>query len=201
MITLPKTLMNFNYFIAQLSHQVKLSPALELELNSRLKEFCILKGTYVLNPGEVCKHIYFVKSGFFRIFTSDGFEETTIDFAGSNHIAIALANFLMQKSEQEGIVCEENATVYRLSYYDWLALADIAPEFLHITNLVLQKYLLHTNFEKDVYRISNSAQKYVYLTQYYKGIANIVSQKHIASYLGITGPTLSNLLKEMLRKP
>ena len=193
--------MDFNYFIDPFSGHINLNASLEQELLSRVKELAIVKGAYLLQPGDICKHAYFVKSGFFRIFTTDGFEEATIDFAGRGQIATALSNFLKQKTHQEGIVCEESAIVFRLSYHDWHALQDLDPQFLSISNLILQHYLLHINLEKDTYRTSNSAQKYTYLTQNYKGIANIVCQKHIASYLGITGPTLSNLLKDMLRKP
>lgn len=193
--------MNFNDYIQPITLSAHLNATLEQELWSRMKELSVIKGSYLLHPGDTCKHLYLVKSGFFRIFTSDGFEETTIDFACEGQIALALSNFLQQKSHQEGIVCESNAIVYRLSYHDWMALQDLAPEFITLSNLVLQKYLLHLNTQKDHYRTSNSAQKYHYLTQHYKGIAHIVSQKHIASYLGITGPTLSNLLKDMLRRP
>lgn len=192
--------MNFNIYIYPIPTNLHLNQTLEKELWSRMREIEINKGTYLLHPGEVCKYLYIVKSGFFRVYTSDGFDETTTDFAGQGQIAVALHNFLVQKSAQEGIVCEADAIVYRLSYHDWMALQDLAPEFISLSNLILQKYLLLLHTQKDKYRTSNSAQKYQYLTQQYKGIANIVSQKHIASYLGITGPTLSTLLKDMLRK-
>ncbi|TKC10662.1 Crp/Fnr family transcriptional regulator [Pedobacter polaris] len=192
--------MNFNYFIDHYKQYLN-CPILELELLSRLKELNIVKGTYVLNPGDICKYVYYVKSGFFRVFKGDGFDEETIDFAAPGHLATAIPNFLIQQSQREGIVCEENARVLRISHSDWLALENLSPKFINLGKLILQAYLQQVNTQKNLYRTSNASQKYQYLTQHYKGIARIVSQKNIASYLGITAPTLSNLLKTMLKKP
>ena len=192
--------MNFNYFVGQLQAKGNLDQNNIEELRARIKELSLVKGTNLLFPGELCKYLYFIKDGFFRIYTSDGFQDKTIDFAGPNRFATAIDGFFTQKISNEGIICEENSVVFRISYHDWLALEDLSPQFLNISKQLLLDYLLSINYEKNVYRISNATEKYKYLGKQYPGIANIVSQKHIASYLGITGPTLSNLLKDMLRK-
>ena len=173
----------------------------ELELQKRVKELCVIKGTHLLNPGEICKYVYFVKSGFFRTYRSDNFIEETIDFAGPGHFALALKNFLAQEIGNEGIVCEANAIVLRMSYQDWISMESVFPQFLQLSKQVLQEYILFLNYQKNIYRTSNATQKYFYLCEQFKGISNIVKQKHIASYLGITGPTFSNLLKDQWKKP
>ena len=193
--------MNFKYFIDYLQSRVTLDLECEVALQARVKELSITKGSNLLYPGELCKYIYFIKSGFFRVYTSDGFEDKTIDFATTDQFITAIDGFFNQQASNEGITCEENSIVFRISYYDWLALEDYSPHFLSLSKKILQEHLLRINYEKNIYRVSNATQKYVYLGQQYPGIANIVSQKHIANYLGITGPTLSNLLKEMFRKP
>ncbi len=193
--------MNFKYFIDYLKSKISFDQACEDELRFRVKELSIIKGTNLLFPGELCKYIYFIKSGFFRVYTSDGFEDRTIDFGSPNHFITAIDGFLTQQITNEGMICEENAIVFRISHYDWLALEDVSPKFIILAKEILKEYLLQINHEKNIYRISNAAQKYDYLVKHYPGIGNIVCQKHIASYLGITGPTLSNLLKEIFRKP
>jgi len=192
--------MNFKYFIEHLKSRVNLDQAAQDELRVRVKELNIVKGTNLLFPGELCKYIYFVNSGFFRIYASDGFEDRTTDFARSGHFMTAIDGFFAQQITEEGIICEENAVVFRISFHDWLALEVLSPQFLNLSKLLFQEYLIRMTYEKNVYRISNAAQKYTYLCERYSGIANIVSQKNIASYLGITGPTLSNLLKDFLKK-
>jgi CRP-like cAMP-binding protein len=192
--------MNFQYFIDYLQARVRLDRECETALFARIKELTITKGSNILYPGDLCKYLYFIKSGFFRVYTSDGFEDKTIDFATSGQFVTAIDGFFNQTAGNEGIICEENSVVFRISYHDWLALEDYCPLFLSLSKKILVEYLLRINYEKNVYRTSNATQKYIYLGQQYPGIANIVSQKHIANYLGITGPTLSNLLKDMFRK-
>ena len=93
-----------------------------------------------------------------------------------------------------------DAVLLKLNVNDILALQDLSADFLRLHNLILQEYLLLLNTEKNVYRTSNATQKYLYLCERYPGIANIITHKNIASYLGITAPTLSNLLKDLLSK-
>lgn len=192
--------MNFHYFLSHLRARVDLDNDAVEELRVRVKELSIIKGSNLLYPKEVCKYIYFIKNGFFRIYTSDGFEDQTIDFACTGHFMTAIDSFFTQQATSEGIVCEEDAIVFRIGYHDWLALETLSPQFLLLSKALFQEYFLRLNYEKNVYRVSNAKQKYHYLGERYPRIANVVSQKNLASYLGITGPTLSNLLKEMLKK-
>jgi CRP-like cAMP-binding protein len=192
--------MEFQYFMNYLRSRIKLDADCETALRARVKELHITKGTTLLYPGDLCKHLYFIKSGFFRVYTSDGFEDQTIDFATTDHFLTAINGFFNQRIGNEGIICEEDAVIFRINYYDWLALEDTSPQFLQLSKIILQESVVQLNLEKDLYRTSNSKDKYLYLGRHYPGIKNAISQKHIASYLGITGPTLSNLLKEMFRK-
>ncbi|MDQ7948182.1 MAG: Crp/Fnr family transcriptional regulator [Pedobacter sp.] len=192
--------MDVKFFIDYLQSRVVLDQECVEAISARIKQLTIIKGSNLLYPGDLCKHLYFIKTGFFRVYTSDGFEDKTIDFATDNQFMTAIDSFFKQQVGHEGIVCEETAIVWRISYHDWLALQDLSPCFLHLSNKILQEHLIRVNHEKNIYRISNASQKYRYLGEQYPGIANVVSQKHIANYLGITGPTLSNLLKEMFRK-
>lgn len=193
--------MNFHYFLSHLRARVNLDTNAEEELRVRVKELSVIKGTNLLFPKNVCKYIYFIKTGFFRVYTSDGFEDQTIDFACAGHFVTAIDSFFTQQITTEGIICEEDSIVFRISFYDWLALEDLSPQFLMLSKSLFQEYFIRLNQEKNVYRVSNAKDKYCYLCERYPRIANIVSQKNIASYLGITGPTLSNLLKDMLKKP
>lgn len=193
--------MHFKHFINHLSLRANLSSEHILAVQSRVKQLHINKGSQLLYPGDVCKHTYFVVSGFFRIYQTDGFEEETVDFSGPNQFVTSLHNFLNQKADNKGIICEEDAIVFKISYYDCLALEDLSAEFLLLNKQIMLEYIREIYDEKDIYRLSNATQKYLYLSTKYQGISNIVSQKHIASYLGITPPSLSALLKELLRKP
>jgi CRP-like cAMP-binding protein len=192
--------MNLTYFMNHLQSLVQLSPQWQTELKIRTKEVQTQKGNTLLYPNDICKHLYFIRSGFFRVYTTENETEETVDFASADHFITSLPSFFTQKNGKEGIVCEADGVLLQLNFYDILALQELSADFLRISNLVLQQYLLLLNQEKNVYRTANATEKYLYLCQQYPGIANIVSHKNIASYLGIAAPTFSNLLKELLTK-
>jgi CRP-like cAMP-binding protein len=109
--------MSFKLFVNHLQGKINLDQTAIEELRVRVKELSIIKGANLLFPGELCKYLYFVSEGFFRIYTSDGFEDKTVAFACPNHFLTALEGFFTQKILNEGIVCEENAVVLRISYH------------------------------------------------------------------------------------
>lgn len=192
--------MNLAYFMNHVQTLVELSPQWQAELKVRTKEVVLQRGHNLLYPNEICKYVYFIRSGFFRIYSTENQIDETVDFASADHFITSLQSFFTQKIGKEGIVCEMDGVLLQLNFYDILALQEQSADFLRISNLVLQQYLLLLNQEKNVYRTANSTEKYQYLCQQYPGIANIVSHKNIASYLGIAAPTFSNLLKELLTK-
>ena len=192
--------MNLTYFMNHVQTLVQLSPEWQTELKIRTKEVILQRGDNLLYPNDICKHVYFIRSGFFRVYTTENEIEETVDFASADHFITSLQSFFTQKNGKEGIVCEMDGVLLQLNFYDILALQELSADFLRISNLVLQQYLLLLNQEKNVYRTANATAKYLYLCQQYPGIVNIVSHNNIASYLGIAAPTFSNLLKELLTK-
>ena len=192
--------MHFNYFMEHLQGRFQLSPIYQQELKSRVKVMAVYKGQDLHFPGEICKYVYFIHSGFFRNYILHDEQEETIDFAGQDKFITSAVSFLNQVNTKEGIICVIPGIVIRINLYDWLALEDISPDFLRLGHIIMQEYLLHSHHEKNLFRTANANEKYEYLCQQFPAIKNMVSGKDIASYLGITQPTFSNLLKNRLRK-
>ncbi|MFN0291594.1 Crp/Fnr family transcriptional regulator [Pedobacter helvus] len=192
--------MNFTYFMSHLQGRVQLNEQWQAEIKNRCQLVEIQKGGVLLYPNEICRHVYFVCSGFFRMFSLENELDETIDFAATDDFLTCIDTFFSQKNGKEGIICERDGVLLKLNINDILALQDLSTDFLRLCNAILQEYLILINREKNVFRTANATQKYLYLCRRYPGIANLVSHKHIASYLGITPPTLSILLKGLLRK-
>lgn len=192
--------MNFTYFMSHLQGRVQLNEQWQTEIKNRCQLVEIQKGGVLLYPNEICKHVYFVCSGFFRMFSLENELDETIDFASTDDFLTCIDTFFSQKNGKEGIICEADGVLLKLNINDILALQDLSTDFLRLCNVILQEYLILINREKNVFRTANATQKYLYLCRRYPGITNFVSYKHIASYLGVTQPTLSNLLKNLLRK-
>lgn len=191
--------MKNSHFIQLLKSQFDLSENGEKMLEPRIKKMLMPKGTPLLRPGEVCRHIYFLESGFLRLYINEEQQQTT-DFGCKGHFCAAIESLLQQSQSEEGIICETDAKLYALHYYDLLVLEDLSLEFVTLSKKILSHYLLRINQEKRIYLKGNAAEKFQHVCQHYPGLAAHIKHKDMASYLGITQQSFSRILKESLSK-
>ncbi len=193
--------MFFNEFITHLAKTTHLNETLSKALQNRVRPLQLVKRQSLVQPGEVCKQLYYIQEGFFRLYqhTADG--ERTTDFAGAGEFVTVIPSFFGQKPGSHGLVCEANAYIYALSYYDLRALEELYPDFLTLSKNITTQYLMRFYQDMEFYRTASATGRYLYLCQKYPKITNMVSQKHIASYLGLAPQTLSRIIKETIRRP
>jgi len=191
--------MKNSHFIQLLKSRFNLSEDGEQLLQHRIKKMSMLKGTPLLRPGEICRYIYFLESGFLRLYKENGEQQTT-DFSCQGHFCAAVESLLNQSESEEGIVCETDTKLYALHYYDLMMLEELSPEFVLLSKKLLSYYLLRLNQEKNAYLKGNAAEKFKHVCQHFPGISAHVKNKDMASYLGITQQSFSRMLKENLTK-
>lgn len=190
--------MNFEHFFNHLKQRCEQVAEFESAILERAKEMEINKGQVLLYPGDICKNVYFVHSGFLRLYRETPYQEATVDFAGPGQFTTCLSSFFSQQKSKEGIICENSGIIFKISYHDWLSLEDLSPIFILLNKAIFQEYLTIISEERNIFRTSNATQKYLYLKAKYPQLHNLVSQKHIASYLGITEQRMSHIRKDLL---
>ncbi len=193
--------MKIKVFEDYLLQHYPLNESLLQEILLRTKETIVRKNTCLLLPGEISKFTYFISEGFFRSFIQLEEKEQTTDFFGPGEMCLVRASFFRQIKSQEGIVCEKDALVFKISYYDWKALEDASPEFLSLTNTLVIKDLLKLAEDIGVARRLSTKDQYLFLKSQHPGINTLVAQRYIASYLGISEPTMSGIMKSLLFNP
>ncbi len=189
-----------DYFLNYISSRMEISIKFEQEFKRRVKKLHIKKGGQLLYPGEPCRFLYFIESGFFSVFEVNQLEERTTRFAGPNDFITSPKGFFMQTSVNDGIICEQEATIFSISYIDWIELEKLFPEFIILTKKLLIEHLLESQKENEIYRTATSIERYLFLKQRYPSIQHVISQKKLASYLGVTAPSFSNILKRLLKR-
>lgn len=191
--------MFFNDFIQQLAPNHHLDDALRHALYNRLQGLKLLKRQHLLQEGQVAKQLYYIHEGFFRIYQHTPEGERTTDFAQAGELLTVIPSFFGQKPSSHGIVCEADAQLYALSYYDLRALEERYPDFMALNNHITTRYLIQFYHDMAFYRTASATQRYLYLCQRYPSITNIVSQKDISSYLGLAPQTLSRIIRETIK--
>jgi CRP-like cAMP-binding protein len=164
----------------------------KLTLKSGLTEKKLNKKEQLLASGDICKNIYFVCSGCLRTYYRDKEgDEHNVLFSPENWWATDMLSFSRHKAATYNIEALENTRLLYLSFKTLEQLYIEIPKLERFFRILMQNGF--SLFQSRVTsNISQSAQqRYKRFQQQYPTLEQRISQKHIASYLGITPIFLS----------
>ena len=159
---------------------------------SILKEKKYSKKSIILKEGEICRTINFVKSGTLRAFYRDPEgKESTIMFAISDWWITDMSCFINQQPAILNIETLEESLILHLQKEDLDELYLKIPKFERFFRIIMQNAYIREQL-RVIQNLSLSAeQRYYIFLKKYPQVAKQVTQKQIASYLGITPEFLS----------
>lgn len=189
--------MNYSTFIERLEKCGNLSEERKSLLRDRSADINIPEKEVLLHPGELCKYVYFVKQGLFRSFRNINYKEETTNFIGEGDFMTCMHGFFAHSFAKDGLVCEQQAIVIKVNFYDWQAMCDEDPDFLKISMNICIGYLVSHYEQSYIHRTCNTTKKLEHLCMIYPGILNRVAQKHIASYFGVSEQAMSGIIANL----
>ena len=159
------------------------------------------KNQFLLNEGEVCTHIGFVNSGCLREYTIDSKgNEHIIQFAIEDWWVSDLNSFLSGKPAEYNVDTLQDSEVLLLGKSARDELLDNCPKMERFFRLLIEANHIATH-QRIADSLSASAEeRYLKFIKTYPKLFEIVPQKQIASYLGITPQSLSRIRKELTQK-
>jgi len=157
--------------------------------------------TIILNAGEICKHSYFVNSGLLRSFTiNDNIVEHILSFACEGWWIGDMYSLISQKPGTLFIEVLEDAEVVLLSKENQEQLYHEIPKLERFFRILTENSLV-ANPERLMDNLSLSAEeRFDKFCKKYPTLIQKVSQKQIASYIGVTPEFLSKMKARMLKK-
>ena len=161
----------------------------------------IRKHQFLLNEGDVCRYIGFVKSGCMREYTIDnkGIEHI-IQFAIEDWWVSDLNSYLSGLPATYNIDALQNSEVLLLEKSAREELLDSCPKMERFFRLLIEANHVTTH-QRIADSLSASAEeRYLKFIKTYPKLFEIVPQNQIASYLGITPQSLSRIRKELSHK-
>ncbi len=156
----------------------------------------VSRKTVILKEGQACKHLSYVHSGALRAYCMDNEgKEATIMFAVADWWVTDMFCFLHDKRAMMQIETIEDSCIFQLSKKHWEKLFYKAPKFERFFRILMQNAYTREQL-RVMDNLSLSAEKrYDNFLIKYPHIAKQVTQKQIASYLGITPEFLSAIRK------
>ena len=180
---------------------IALSPAELDHIMSRYHERKVSKGEYVLRQGEICSFEGYVLEGCFKISTSDakGIEKV-LYFAAPDWWVMEIDSFTYQIPSKLDIQALSNSTILEISKFDKEKLYEEVPKTERLFRIMSQKAVAAWQRRLIRNHTMTAEKRYDHFITTYPDIAAMLTNKLIASYLGITQEFVSVIRKRRTQK-
>lgn len=157
----------------------------------------VFKKACLLTEGQACKHLSYVHSGTLRSYCldKDG-KESTIMFAVADWWVTDMYCFLNDKPAMMYIEAIEDSCIFQLSKENFDKLFSIIPKFERFFRILMQNAYTREQLRVIESLSLTAEERYDRFLLKYPQIVQQVTQKQIASYLGITPEFLSAIRKK-----
>ena len=153
------------------------------------------KHHYLLQAGDVCKYDHFVIQGGVRLFESDNKgKEAVIQFGFEDWWITDRYSLITGRPSTYNIEALEATEVLQIKRETLDELCLAFPKIERYFHIVLQHAYAAWQ-ERILFLQKPAEERYLQFMRMYGGIEQRISQRHIASCLGITRETLSRLRK------
>lgn len=160
------------------------------------------KGEFYNEYKNVCKNLGFIIDGIFRTYyvnTETG-EEKNIFFFSAHQIIVSYKSFVNQAPCNYHTESMTEASVLYITYSQLEKLYLQSHQWEHFGRLIAEKAFNMAMTRTEDFIFNTPEQRYKDLTDAHPQLANAIPLYHIASYLGIQGPSLSRIRKRMVSK-
>lgn len=157
----------------------------------------IPKKTILLAEGQACKYLNFVDSGALRSYCLDKEgKESTIMFAVADWWVTDMYCYLNEKPAMMYIETIEDSCIFQLSRENFDKLFTIIPKFERFFRILMQNAYTREQLRIIENLTLTAEERYDRFINKYPQVVKQVTQKQIASYLGITPEFLSAIRKK-----
>lgn len=160
----------------------------------------VKKKENILAEGDRCQFINYVHNGVLRAYylDKDG-NENSIMFAINDWWVTDIYSFSTGNPAVMCIDALENSMIFQLSRNDLERLFGEIPKFERFFRIIMQNSYIREQL-RSIQNLSLSAEeRYLNFSRKYPDFMQKISQKQIASYLGIT-PEFLSVIRSKLRK-
>lgn len=144
---------------------------------------------------SVCQYVGFIVSGLFRVYYVDPATdlEHNVAFIPEGVFLTSLKSLLTQEVCPYYIAALEDAELLVISVGQLHKLYEQSYGWERFGRLLAEQYLVVQQAKAEAMLFQTAEERYMALLAQFPNVTNRVSLGHIASYLGIKGPSLSRI--------
>ncbi len=187
--------------LQNISKHISLTPEEETLFLSKTETKLVKAKTILLSSGEVSSETYFVNSGILRSFNiNDNIIEHVLHFACEGWWMSDMYSYISGKPGNLFIEVIEDAELTIISKENLQELYHLIPKLDRFFRILAENSLV-AHQERLMDNLSLTAEeRYEKFCSKYPSLIQKVSQKNIASYIGVTPEFFSKMKSKMLRK-
>jgi CRP-like cAMP-binding protein len=161
----------------------------------------IAKNDFFNFRDSVCRHVGFIVRGLFRVYRIDPAtaEEHDMFFVPEHTFLTSLKSLVTQEACPYYIAALEDAELLVISAEQLQLFYAQSHGWERFGRRLAEQYLVLSQAKAESLLFQSAEQRYLALLAQFPGITNRVSLGHIASYLGIKGPSLSRIRAQLER--
>ena len=187
--------------LQNISKHISLTQEEETLFLSKTETKLVKAKTILLSSGEVSSETYFVNSGILRSFNiNDNIIEHVLHFACEGWCMSDMYSYISGKPGNLFIEVIEDAELTVISKKNLQELYHLIPKLDRFFRILAENSLV-AHQERLMDNLSLTAEeRYEKFCSKYPSLIQKVSQKNIASYIGVTPEFFSKMKSKMLRK-
>lgn len=184
-----------------ISKHISLSEKEKEIISNALIEKEIKRKEVLIFEGAPCRNLFFISSGLLRAYShNDDGKEITVMFAKKDWWITDMNSFVNHTPSTVRIEALKNSTVLSINRNSLDNLFETIPSFNILWRKLMQNaYCREQNRVVEILTMPAS-KRYLNFTKKYPGITKSITQRQLASYLGIT-PEFLSTLKSNLNVP
>jgi CRP-like cAMP-binding protein len=147
----------------------------------------------LLEVPKVASHLYYIKQGFAMSYSYGQDGKVTENFWKVGEVAVAFESFVFQRPSLEVIQLVVPSDLCCLSYESMMEMFRRFPEANGMYRLLMNQHYVRLQRRLKMLKYADYPGQYQKLLERFRGIEQIVTQRSIATYLGIAPQTLARI--------
>ncbi|MGN7707860.1 Crp/Fnr family transcriptional regulator [Chryseobacterium sp. D764] len=183
-----------------ISKNVKLSDSDRELCTQYFEPVSYLKNRVIEEEEKIPQYLYFVVSGFVRLFHyNDRGDEITTHINCPPGFITSYSNFANQSKSDENLECITECELLRITKTDLDLLMQQSPAFKDFSFLIFQQSLSYNEKRAKELATLTAEKRYLKLMAQNPEILHNVPMQYIASFLGMNPKSLSRIRKQIVK--